>query len=152
MSTAPNELANFLSILGATGRTVTVEDTTGQSHTLSTVLPARKQLEVAAAFDEALDDETIRGAFNAIQEVSNETKGDQILALIRFARLILKAQNRDRVLDLLDRLVAKAHPGLSAPASDHFELQEVLRMLLPFASRLLSAVSTAGRSEAVAEA
>lgn len=152
MSTASNELANFLSILGGTGRTVTVEDVNGTPYTLSTVLPARKQLEVAAAFDVALEDSVIRGAFNAIQEVSKETGGDQILALVRFARLILKAQNQEHILSLLDQLVLKAHPALPTPASDHFEIQEVLRMLLPFGSRLLSAVSTAGRSEAVAEA
>ncbi len=153
MSNAPaSELANFLSILGGTGRTVTVEDVEGKTYTFSTILSARRQLEVAAAFDEALTDATIRSAFDAVQEVSQETSGDQILALVKFARLIVRAQNRNRILTLLDKLVEKAHPDAPVPASDKFEIQEVLRMLLPFASRLLSAVSTAGKSVAASEA
>lgn len=139
---ASSELTNFLAILGNTGRSVKVEDVSGTSYVVPTVLPAGKQLELVAALDDALDDATLRGAFDAVQSVARDTGGDQVAALLRFVRLLLKSKNRAVVLSLLDRLVALAHPLLPQPAQDHFEIQEVLRMLLPFASRLLTVLST----------
>lgn len=147
-----NELSNFLSILGTTDRTVTVEDIDGKTYTVRTVLPALKQLELADAMDKALGEDTIRRAFDALQNVSRDSGGDQVMALIRFGRLIVASENRSKVLGVLDALVATAHPALPAPASEHFEIQEVLRMLLPFVSRLLRGASTAAQASKVAEA
>ena len=147
-----NELSNFLSILGTTNRIVTVEDVDGKIYNVRTVLPALKQLELAEAMDRALGEDTIRRAFDVLQNVSRESGGDQVLALIRFARLIVAAENRSKVLGVLDALVATAHPVLPAPASERFEIQEVLRMLLPFVSRLLRGASTAAQASKVAEA
>lgn len=138
-----SELSNFLSILGGTGRTVTVEDIHGQSYHLSVILPAVRQLELAAAFDEALGEESLRGAFNALQAVAGDSQGDQIRGLIRGAKVILAADNRTKILSILDKLTQKAHPTVPAPACENFELQEVLKMLLPFVGRILRGVSTA---------
>lgn len=147
-----NELSNFLSILGATDRSVTVEDIDGETYTVKTVLPAIRQLELAEAMDRALGEATIRRAFDALQNVSQESGGDQVMALIRFGGLIVASANRSKVLGTLDALVATAHPALPAPASEHFEIEEVLRMLLPFVSRLLRVASTAVQASKPAEA
>lgn len=147
-----NELSNFLAILGTTNRSVTVEDVDGKTYHVKTVLPAIKQLELAEAMDRALGEDTIRRAFDALKAVSGESSGDHVMALIKFARLIVAAGNRATVLGVLDALVKTAHPALPQPASEHFEIQEVLRMLLPFVSRLLRGASTAVQASNPAEA
>ena len=152
MAEAQNELSNFLSILGSTGRTVTVEDIDGKTYEVKTVLPAGRQLELAAAIERALDDDTVRSAFDALQTVSKQASGDNVLALIKFGRLLVASDNHANVLGTLDALVKTAHPALPQPASEHFEIQEVLRMLLPFVSRLFRAGSTAGQAGKPAEA
>jgi hypothetical protein len=149
---AASEIANFLGILGGTGRTVTVCDVSENEYTFSTMLPAARQLELAAILDAALSEDMIRVGFNEIQAIAEQATGNHVAALYRMVRAILKADNRAKVLDTLDKLVAKGYPDAPAPASDHFEIQEVLRMLLPFVSRLLHAVSTAGQAVKAAEA
>lgn len=139
-----SELKTFLSILGPTDRSVIVHDCADNAYEVCTVLPARRQLEVAAVFERVLEDEVVRAVFDAIQQVASEAKGDQVIVLTRLARRLLQTENRERVLALLDDLVARVNPALPKPAQDHFELQEVLRLLLPFVSRLLTALSTDG--------
>lgn len=147
-----SEIAKFLSILGGTGRTITVCDVSEKEYTFSTMLPAVRQLELAAILDAALSEDMIRAGFNEIQAISEQATGNHVAALYRMVRAILKADNRLKVLATLDALVAKGYPDAPTPASEHFELQEVLRMLLPFVSRLLHAVSTAGQAVKAAEA
>lgn len=141
-----NELTNFLAILGDPGRTVTIEAVDGTVYTVPTVISARRQLELAAVLDQALDDATIASAFATVQNMSQDGV-EPIRALLGFVRTMIRSENRDRILATLDRLMTVAYPDLPTPASDHFEVQEVVKALLPFASRLLHAVSIGARPQ-----
>lgn len=132
-----NQLEHFFQILVSDARTVRVEDIEGKSYDVRTVLPAGRQILMLRALERALDDATVRGAFDGLRAVADQSGGDKVQTLIGVARALTQTENAERVLAILDGLVACADPSLPAPAREHFELREALRLLLPFASRLL---------------
>lgn len=132
-----NQLEHFFQILVSDARTVRVEDVAGKVYEVKTVLPAGRQILMLRTLERALDDATVRGAFEGLRAVADQSGGDKVQTLIGVGRALAQAENAERVLAILDGLVAVADPSLPVPARDHFEIREVLRMLLPFASRLL---------------
>ena len=143
---AENQIENFLQIIAADVREVVIEDVAGVKYTVKTVLPAGRQILMLRALERALDDTAVRAAFDGLREVAGQSGGDKVQTLIGVARALVRDENAERVLAVLDGLVATADPKLPAPARDHFELQEALKMLLPFVGRLLPAGFIAGRS------
>ena len=149
MAEQQNELYKFLSILGASDRTITVEDVNGAVYEVTTILPAGRQLAMMSAMEKAIESTSLRAAFDALQNASKDADGDQITITIRLVSMILEDKNSARIMKVLDALVLSAHPNLPKPASEHFELHEVLRMLLPFVSRLLRVMYIADQGKPV---
>lgn len=135
MSQTPNQLENFVGIFGAVGRTVTITNIAGQDVTISTLLPARKQFVMAERLARLLEHSAIRAELSRIQEV----KGEPVAAIVRFVSTMVSAEVREEILSALDEIMEL----VGVPdATNQYEIQEVVKALIPFAARPLSVVST----------
>lgn len=139
-----SELLTFLNIIGGTGRTVTVTDVDGKDYTLSVVVPAARQLRIAAAIEALLSEEAVRGMLVEVAQITSEgaAGNDMIGPVLKLVRLALR-DNTEKIERILNDLCALAFPTLPTPAMERFELQEVIKAIVPFGARNLRDLFTA---------